>query len=161
MKVTRKRGLWITEEERQQMKPFLRAQLRPFSTLSLFRSHFHLVRFSNWHECQLEERTPPERVISLHRLLALKMWPVPPHMAHIIGFCNMSRVPGHCQNLGKSIQVVARADLAPPPVCPLLRPQSVHILLCISKVVFVNISICICFPSNVTNAGHQITFQKL
>ena len=28
---------------------------------------------------------------------------------------------GHCQNLGKSIQVAARVDLAPPPVCPLFQ----------------------------------------
>ena len=34
----------------------------------------------------LGERTPPERIIFLQRLLALKMWLVPPHMSHIFGF---------------------------------------------------------------------------
>ena len=44
-----------------------------------------------------------------------------PHMIHIVGFCSMWTMPGSCQNLEKSIQVVARADLAPPPVCPLFQ----------------------------------------
>ena len=33
----------------------------------------------------------------------------------------MWTMSGHCQNLGKSIQVAARVDLAPPPVCPLFQ----------------------------------------
>ena len=80
-----------------------------------------LVRFPDWHECQSGERTPPERGILLQRLLAVKKWLEPPHMTHIVGFCSMWTMPGSCQNLGKSIQVVARADLAPPPVCPLFQ----------------------------------------
>ena len=80
-----------------------------------------VVRFSNWLESQLEERTPSERVILLQRLLALKMWLVPPHMAHIFGFCGTWRGPGRCQNFGKSFQIVARANLAAPPVCPLFQ----------------------------------------
>ena len=78
-----------------------------------------LVRFPDCHECQSGERTPPERGILLRRLLAVKKWLEPPHMTHIVGFCSMWRMPGSCQNLEKSIQVAARADLAPPPVCPL------------------------------------------
>ena len=49
------------------------------------------------------------------------MWLVPPNLAHIFGFCSTWRRPGHCQNLGKSFQVVARANLAAPPVCPLFQ----------------------------------------
>ena len=105
-----------------------------------------LVRFSNWLESQLEERTPSERVILLQGLLALKMWLVPPHMAHIFGFCGTWRRPGHLKNLGKSFQIVARANLAAPPVCPLLRRQFVHFCLSISATVFLNISFWICFP---------------
>ena len=51
----------------------------------------------------------------------MKKWLEPPHMTHIVGFCSMWTMPGSCQNLEKSIQVVARADLAPPPVCPLFQ----------------------------------------
>ena len=69
----------------------------------------------------LGERTPSERVILLQKLLALKMWLVPPHMAHIFGFCGTWRGPGRCQNFGKSFQIVARANLAAPPVCPLFQ----------------------------------------
>ena len=94
---------------------------------------FALVRFPDWHECQSGERTPPERVILLQRLLAVKKWLEPPHMTHIVGFCSMWTMPGSCQNLGKSIQVVARADLAPPPVCPLSPHQFVHFWLSISQ----------------------------
>ena len=74
------------------------------------------------------------------------MWLVPPHMAHIFGFCGMWGRPGHCQNLAKSFQAIARANLAAPPVCPLLRRQFVHFCLCISATVFLNISFWICFP---------------
>ena len=49
------------------------------------------------------------------------MWLVPPHMAHIFGFCGTWRGPGRCQNFGKSFQIVARANLAAPPVCPLFQ----------------------------------------
>ena len=74
------------------------------------------------------------------------MWLVPPHMAHIFGFCGTWRGPGRCQNFGKSFQIVARANLAAPPVCPLLRRQFVHFCLSISATVFLNISFWICFP---------------
>ena len=85
-----------------------------------------VVWFPDWHECQSGERTPWERGILLQRLLALKMLPVPPHISYIIGFCGTWTRPGHCQNLGKSLLVAARADLGAPPVCPLVRPQFVH-----------------------------------
>ena len=104
-----------------------------------------VVWFPDWHECQSGERTLPERVILLQRLLAVKKWLEPPHMTHIVGFCSMWTMPGSCQNLEKSIQVVARADLAPPPVYPLPHPQFVHFWLSISAVVFLNISFRICF----------------
>ena len=42
-------------------------------------------------------------------------------MAHIFGFCGTWRRPGHLKNLGKSFQIVARANLAAPPVCPLFQ----------------------------------------
>ena len=61
----------------------------------------------------------------------MKKWLEPPHMTHIVGFCSMWTMPGSCQNLEKSIQVVARADLAPPPVCPLSPHQFVHFWLSI------------------------------
>ena len=41
MEVTKKTDLGITEEQEEQMQPFLRGPLLPFLTLSLFRSHFH------------------------------------------------------------------------------------------------------------------------
>ena len=83
-----------------------------------------LVRFSNWLESQLEERTPPERIIFLQRLLALNMWLVPPHMSHIFGFSGMQGRMLACQNLRKSIQKRARADLVPPPVCQFTESTS-------------------------------------
>jgi hypothetical protein len=51
----------------------------------------------------------------------MKKWIAPPHMAHIIGFCNMCTSPGHCLNLRKSSQVAAAAHFVAPPVCPLFR----------------------------------------
>ena len=48
---------------------------------------------------------------------SLKMWLVPPHMSHIFGFSGMQGRMLACQNLRKSIQKSARADLVPPPVC--------------------------------------------
>ena len=91
----------------------------PCSCIECIIASVPLVRFPDCHECQSGERTPPERGILLRRLLAVKKWLEPPHMTHIVGFCSMWRMPGSCQNLEKSIQVAARADLAPPPVCPL------------------------------------------
>ena len=109
--------------------------------------YFALVRVPNpLLGSGLGERTPSERVILLQRLLALKMWLVPPHMAHIFGFCGTWRGPGRCQNFGKSFQIVTRANLAAPPVCPLLRRQFVHFCLSISATVFLNILFWICFP---------------
>ena len=82
---------------------------------------FRLVRFPNWHECQLGERMPWERGILLRRFLALKKWLAPPHVSYIIGFCTTWGSPRHPHHLRKSFQVVARADLAAPPVCPLFQ----------------------------------------
>ena len=87
----------------------------------------HQGHFGSWSPTQIRamavrHRTlGAERVILLWRLLAVKKWLEPPHMTHIVGFCSMWTMPGSCQNLEKSIQVVARADLAPPPVCPLFQ----------------------------------------
>ena len=76
-------------------------------------------------ESGLGERTPPERIIFLQRLLALKMWLVPPHMSHIFGFSGMQGRMLACQILRKSIQKSARADLVPPPVCQFTHHQFV------------------------------------
>ena len=78
----------------------------------------------------LGERTPPERIIFLQRLLALKMWLVPPHMSHIFGFSGMQGRMLACQNLRKSIQKRARADLVPPPVCQFTHLQFVSSRYC-------------------------------
>ena len=51
---------------------------------------------------------------------------VPPHISYIIGFCSMWTRPGHCQNLGKSLLVAARADLGAHPICPLMHTLFVH-----------------------------------
>ena len=85
-----------------------------------------LVRFPNSLGCELGERTPWERGILLQRILALKMLIIPPHISYIIGFCNMWARPGHCQNLGKSLLVAARADLGAHPICPLMHTLFVH-----------------------------------
>ena len=95
-----------------------------FGPISTHLTHMDLVRFSNWLESQLEERTPSERIIFLQRLLALKMWLVPPHMSHIFGFSGMQGRMLACQNLRKSIQKRARADLVPPPVCQFTESTS-------------------------------------
>ena len=51
---------------------------------------------------------------------------IPPHISYIIGFCSMWTRPGHCQNLGKSLLVAARADLGAHPICPLMHTLFVH-----------------------------------
>ena len=53
-------------------------------------------------------------------------WLAPPHVSYIIGFCTTWGSPRHPHHLRKSFQVVTRADLAAPPVCPLLPLQFVH-----------------------------------
>ena len=93
---------------------------------------------------------PWERVILLQRLLALKKWFAHPHVSYIVGFCSMSGSHRHPQNLPKSLQVVARADLAAPLDCPLWHHQIVHFcpwrVISISATVFLEISLCICSP---------------
>ena len=93
---------------------------------------------------------PWERVILLQRLLALKKWIAHPHVSYIFGFCSMSGSHRHPQNLPKSLQVVARADLAAPLDCPLWRHLIVHFcpwrVISISATVFLEISLCICSP---------------
>ena len=93
---------------------------------------------------------PWERVILLQRLLALKKWLAHPHVSYIFGFCSMSGSHRHPQNLPKSLQVVARADLAAPLDCPLWHHQIVHFcpwrVISISATVFLEISLCICSP---------------
>ena len=48
MEVTKKTNLGITEEQEEQMQPFLRGPLLPFLTLSLFRSHFYSFPLLLW-----------------------------------------------------------------------------------------------------------------
>ena len=61
---------------------------------------------------------------------SLKMWLVPPHMSHIFGFSGMQGRMLAWQNLRKSIQKRARADLVPPPVCQFTRLQFVSSRYC-------------------------------
>ena len=67
---------------------------------------------------------------------SLKMWLVPPHMSHIFGFSGMQGRILACQNLRKSIQKSARADLVPPPVCPFAHHQFVRSRNCIFQLGF-------------------------
>ena len=72
---------------------------------------------------------------------SLKMWLVPPHMSHIFGFSGMQGRILACQNLRKSIQKSARADLVPPPVCPFAHHQFVRSRNCIFQLGFLTIFI--------------------
>ena len=105
-----------------------------------------LVWFPDWHECQSGERTPPERGILLQRTLALKILLAPPHVSYRIGFCSTWTRPGQWRNLLQSFLFEARADLAAPPVCPLVPPQFVHSWTPSFSTVFLSFSQRICFP---------------
>ena len=76
----------------------------------------NLVRFSNWRS-QLEERMPPERIIFLQRLLEPSFCILAPYLHTFLDRAVWQHQLLLCQNLCKSIEKKARADLAPPQIC--------------------------------------------
>ena len=90
-----------------------------------------LVRFSNWLESQLEERSPPEGYFFLQRLLEPIICIATPYLHTFLnsGGCQLKLL--QCQTLSKSIQLRATADLAPPPVWKFT--QSTHFQLYLSR----------------------------
>ena len=108
----------------------LLSQFSPLAQSREIKISYFLVRFPDPLGKWVGRTNPLRAGIFLQKLLALKMliappmqWvPMgPPYMSHIIGFCSMWTRAGRCQNLGKLLLVLARADLAMPPVCPLSR----------------------------------------
>ena len=86
-----------------------------------------LVRFSNWLESQLEERSPPEGYFFLQRLLEPSICIATPYLHTFLNSAGCQLKLLQCQTLSKSIQLRARADLAPPPVWKFATPSlAVH-----------------------------------
>ena len=65
----------------------------------------------------LGERMPPERIIFLQGLLEPSFWILAKYLHTFLGWAVCKDQFLFCQNLCKSIQKKARADLAPPQIC--------------------------------------------
>ena len=65
----------------------------------------------------LGERMPPERIIFLQRLLEPSFCILAPYLHTFLDRAVWQHQLLLCQNLCKSIEKKARADLAPPPIC--------------------------------------------
>ena len=73
---------------------------------------------------------PPERIIFLHRLLEPSFCILAPYLLTFLGRAVCQHQLLFCQNLCKSIEKKARADLAPPPICHSAESDHVVLDLC-------------------------------
>ena len=100
-----------------------------FAPVSGSQDGLPLVRFPNplATGSGLGERSPPEGYFFLQRLLEPSIWIATPYLHTFLssGGCQLQLL--QCQTLSKSIQLRARADLAPPPVWKFAAPSlAVH-----------------------------------
>ena len=92
----------------------------------------------------LGERSPPERVIFLQRLLAPSICIAAPYLHTFLNSagCQDKLLPW--QHLRKSIQLKARADLVPPPVCQFATTSLSVQISAFFNLDFSPFSFCIC-----------------
>ena len=95
----------------------------------------------------LGERSPPERVIFLQRLLAPSICIAAPYLHTFLNSagCQDKLLPW--QHLRKSIQLKARADLVPPPVCQFATTSLSVQISAYFNLDFSPFSFCICQPT--------------